>query len=80
MVEYTRSRYERILNEDNSVKEIFIAVRFTKDGDEWEQGYWLTVEEKDAVVADEDALDAICDKAALIGEEALANYKASLLQ
>ena len=75
-MEYFRSRFEKILNEDNSVKEMFIAVRINKDSDTWEQGYWLTEEERNLVIISEQNLASIVDKVAAIGEIALANYKA----
>lgn len=74
-MEYLISRFEKILNEDTTVKEIFIAVKLTKDADIWEQGYWLTEDEKNLVVVDEQNLGAIVDKVALIGEAALDAYK-----
>ena len=77
-MEYNRSRFEKILDENSNVKEMFIAVRLTKDNDVWEQGYWLTSIERDAVLADEAALNLIVDKVALEGEVALANYKVEL--
>lgn len=75
-MEYSISRFEKILNEDTSVKEIFISVRLTKNTDTWEQGYWLTEEEKNLVVIDEMNLGAIVDRVASIGEAALNTYKA----
>jgi len=72
---YNRSRFEKILNEDGSVKEIFIAVRIDAAEGQWEQGYWLTDAERDAVVADESALVPIVDKVAIQGETALHNYR-----
>ena len=74
-MEYYRSRYEKVLNGDNSVKEIFIAVKLIKNGDVWEEGYWLTVVERDAVLTDESALTAIVDKVAVMGETSLDNWK-----
>ena len=78
-MEYFRTRFEKITNEDNSVKEIFIAVKLFDNGDVWEQGYWLSDIEVTAVVADEEAaLPAIIDRVALMGKAALDRYKSSV--
>ena len=77
---HAKARFEKILNEDSSVKEIFLSVKLFEDGQEthcWEQGYWLTDSEKDAVVADEAALDAIVEAVAVKGEAAYAYYLAN---
>ena len=79
-MEYSRSRYEKILDEIGNVKEIFIAVRILKDGDEWEQGHWLTHDELVAVLKDESALNAITDTVAAEGELALMQHKADLAE
>jgi hypothetical protein len=74
-MDYARSRYEKKLNPDGTVKEIFIAVKINSGGDVWEQGYWLTEAEKNAVVANESALTAIVDAVAVKGENALIKYR-----
>lgn len=76
-MEYSRARYEEIRDGEDNVKEIFISVRLTVSGDTWEQGYWLTEQERDAVLSDESALNTIAFQTAARGEIALANYKAS---
>ena len=75
-MEYTLTRYEKILNEDSSVKEIFIATKLQLTDGIWEQGYWLTPIEVASVVADEANLTAISDRVAVLGEAAYNRYLA----
>jgi len=72
-MEHALNRFEKILNEDNTIKEIFISVKlFEEDGEfVWEQGYWLTIEEIGTIIYDEQNLTSIIDKIAIIGEDAL---------
>ena len=73
-MEHTISRYEKILNENGSIKEIFITVKLRIDAnDTWEQGYWLTPAEVDSIVIDENNLTEIVDKVAIIAEESYNN-------
>ena len=77
-MEYTLNRFEKILNEDNSIKEIFISVKLFEGEDKtfvWEQGYWLTSEEKNTIIIDEQNLTSIMDKVAVLGENALIAYR-----
>jgi len=77
-MEYTLSRYEKILNEDNSIKEIFISVKLFEGENKvfvWEQGYWLTSEEKNTIILDEQNLISITAKVAVLGEDALIAYR-----
>jgi len=76
-MEHILSRYEKIFNEDNTIKEIFISVKFFEGDGEfvWEQGYWLTIEERDSVISDEQNLSPIVDKIAIMGEDALIAYR-----
>jgi len=76
-MEHTLSRFEKILNEDNTIKEIFISVKLYEGDNEfvWEQGYWLTEEERNLVISNEENLISIANKVAIIGENALIAYR-----
>ena len=75
-MEWELNRYEKILNEDNSIKEIFISVRLFEDKVlVWEQGYWLTSTEIDLVINDEQSLNSIINRVGLLGEDALIGYR-----
>jgi len=76
-MEYTLNRFEKILNEDNTIKEIFISVKLFEGENKvfvWEQGYWLTEVEKNTIIIDEQNLTSIIDKVAIMAEESYNNY------
>jgi len=69
-MEHTLSRFEKILNENGSLKEVFITVKLRIDANEvWEQGYWLNPAELDLVMLNEENLTPIIDKVAIMAEE-----------
>ena len=74
-MEYTLSRYEKHLNENGSLKEIFITVKLRIDANEvWEQGYWLTPAELDLIALDESNLTPIIEATAVKAEESYNRY------
>lgn len=73
-MEHTISRLEKILNENGSIKEVFITVKLRLNAnDTWEYGYWLTPAEIDSIVIDENNINEIVDRVAIIAEEAYNN-------
>ena len=74
-MEHTLSRFEKILNENGSLKEVFITVKLRIDANEvWEQGYWLTPAELDLIALDESNLTPVIDAVAIKAEESYNNY------
>ena len=72
-MEVSLSRLEKHLNDDNTIKEIFISVNIIDDGHSWSQGYWLTPTEVELGV-DGDNLNLIMDKVALKAKENLYRF------
>ena len=73
-MENTISRLEKILNENGSIKEVFITVKLRFNAnDTWEYGYWLTPAEVDSIVINENNINEIVDRVAIIAEEAYNN-------
>jgi len=74
-MEHTLSRYEKILNENGSLKEVFITVKLRIDANKvWEQGYWLNPAELDLIALDESNLASIIEKVTIMGEESYNRY------
>jgi len=74
-MEYTLSRYEKILNENGSLKEVFITVKLRIDANQvWEQGYWVNPAELDLIMLNEENLTPIIDKVAIMTQESYNKY------
>jgi len=74
-MEHTLSRFEKILNENGSLKEVFITVKLRIDANEvWEQGYWLNPAELDLIMLNEENLIPIIDKVTIMAEESYNKY------
>lgn len=68
------SRLEKTFNENGSIKEIFLSVKLRiSETETWEYGYWMNPAELDLMTLDEQAVDAIVEKVAVL---ALAAYEA----
>lgn len=72
---YQLKRYEENQNE------IFISVyTIFEDNSEWEQGYWLSESEKEAILENDYILNEIVTQTALRGEAAFIQYKEELVE
>jgi len=72
---YTLSRLEKILNENGSLKEIFITIKLRINANKtWEYGYWLIPVELDLVISNEQNLIPIIDAVAVKAEQIYNEY------
>lgn len=67
-MQYTLRRYEKLRDHDGNITEIFISIEIDNDEELYNHGYWLTPEEVVAVIADENAIMEIAERASAAGK------------
>jgi len=67
-MKYTLKRYEKLRDHDGNITEIFISIEIDNGEELYNHGYWLLPEEVTAVIADENAIMEIIERASAAGK------------